>query len=208
MLLTPHWTLAAADIEGGNWEDGFKGKVLASGVLSMTPRTRGCIWSIEGRLQTKCWLIGRKKVKFDLFPRIGKSATGSGVRAPSDFAALLPRKPDSPATAVFYSPSSHRLIIDLNTSSPFQPKNSPFTAWSCLPSSPLRLLRLPDNWPQYPPFHLSFAKKLSNTSSDIPHQCLYIYDRVFCPNSYHILFCFWRTKFYRPKFLSKDHVLV
>ena len=82
------------------------------------------------------------------------------VRCPSssDFAALLPRKPDSPATAVFYSPSSHRLIIDLNTSSPFQPKNSPFTAWSCLPSSPLRLLRLPDNWPQYPPFHLSFAK--------------------------------------------------
>ena len=126
------------------------------------------------------------------------------VRCPSssDFAALLPRKPDSPATAVFYSPSSHRLIIDLNTSSPFQPKNSPFTAWSCLPSSPLRLLRLPDNWPQYPPFHLSFAKKLSNTSSDIPHQCLYIYDRVFCPNSYHILFCFWRAKFYRPNFLS------
>ena len=147
-------------------------------------------------------------MKFDLFPRIGKSATGSGVRAPSDFAALLPRKPDSPASAVFYSPSSHRLIIDLNTSSPFQPKNSPFTAWSCLPSSPLRLLRLPDNWPQYPPFHLSFAKKLSNSSSDIPHQCHYIYDRVFCPNSYHILFCFWRTKFYRPTFLSKDYFLV
>ena len=54
------WTLAAADIEGGNWEDGFEGKVLASGVLSMTPRTRGYIWSIDGRLQIKCWLIGKK----------------------------------------------------------------------------------------------------------------------------------------------------
>ena len=132
-----------------------------------------CLFIFRGWLLHYQWVF----VKNQFWSGTRKSATGSEAEAGgSDFVVSFVEK--TPAcfllTGHFYPSSSPRLIIDLNVSSPSsgpkihrsQQDLAPLTSTPPRTSSPP-----PDNWPQYPPFHLPFL--LSTSSSHIPQQCLF-----------------------------------
>ena len=76
-------------------------------------------------LYTKLYGKRGNQIYSELFARLRLGQMGDA----SDFDVSFVEKTQLTGhCAVFYPPSSPRLIIDLNISYPFQPKNSPFTA--------------------------------------------------------------------------------